>query len=346
MHPWLDKKNILPGQNWKIAIKSAINKSRYFVALLSSTSTTKKGYGQKEVKLALEVLDEYPEEDIYIIPVRLDECEISYDKLKDRQYVDLFPDWDDGLERIFQSLGIISQPDSIEIPSVDPAQIRQDLRTYENKVPVAADSHIGYRIDKIPSLDKIRDVDKKDINYLVRRYQTDIDFRERVLKKLDELSRDTRLYQSPQFMKFLIELSNSEDKYEISYFLYILHNLLILAKSENIKVYSKLRDTYKQLLLDFFTNWNDRYRHSNLKVRNILHTLDLNTEEWCELHWKRIKNSFFAGISPEEIEKIYENIIFIRKNSCASIHEYRQYLRKKDSYSEIKKKVEILLISD
>jgi hypothetical protein len=85
--------------------------------------------------------------------------------------------------------------------------------------------------------------------------------------------------------------------------------------------------------------------HNNVSNTNILNTLVLNRDEWCELHWKRIKNSFFTGISTDEIERIYDNIIFIRKNNCASIYDYRRYLEKKDSHSEIKKKVEILLIS-
>jgi hypothetical protein len=51
---------------------------------------------QKELKYAIEVLDEFPESQIFVIPCRLDDCEIPYDKLKDIEYVDLFPNWEDG----------------------------------------------------------------------------------------------------------------------------------------------------------------------------------------------------------------------------------------------------------
>ncbi|QTA82990.1 Sulfatase-modifying factor enzyme domain-containing protein [Desulfonema limicola] len=34
--PWMDKVNLLPGQNWKIHITKAIKESKYFIALLSS----------------------------------------------------------------------------------------------------------------------------------------------------------------------------------------------------------------------------------------------------------------------------------------------------------------------
>jgi hypothetical protein len=35
LNPWLDKEEILPGQNWKNEIEEAISKSRYFIPLFS-----------------------------------------------------------------------------------------------------------------------------------------------------------------------------------------------------------------------------------------------------------------------------------------------------------------------
>jgi hypothetical protein len=71
---WFDKESLLPGQNWRVAITGAIKRSRYFLAVLSGNSVTKKGYVQKEMKHALEVVDEYPETEIFLIPVRLNAC--------------------------------------------------------------------------------------------------------------------------------------------------------------------------------------------------------------------------------------------------------------------------------
>jgi TIR domain len=102
--PWLDKESLVAGQNWKIAINKAIKKSRYFIPILSSKSVEKRGYVQKEFKYALDVIDEFPESQIFVIPVRLDDCDIPYEKLKDIEYVDLFPDWNKGLQRILQAL--------------------------------------------------------------------------------------------------------------------------------------------------------------------------------------------------------------------------------------------------
>jgi hypothetical protein len=35
---WMDKKNLIPGQEWHPAIQKAIKESAYFLALLSSSS--------------------------------------------------------------------------------------------------------------------------------------------------------------------------------------------------------------------------------------------------------------------------------------------------------------------
>ena len=104
MIPWLDKECLIAGQNWKIAIEKAIKKSRYFIPILSSNSVEKRGFVQKEFKYALDVVDEFPESQIFVIPVRLDSCNIAYEKLENIEYVDLFPDWHKGLQRILQAM--------------------------------------------------------------------------------------------------------------------------------------------------------------------------------------------------------------------------------------------------
>jgi hypothetical protein len=74
--PWLDKKDLLPGQNWHSEIPKAIKASDLVLVCLSNKSVTKRGYVQREFKLVLDVLTEIPEGTIYAIPVRLDDCAI------------------------------------------------------------------------------------------------------------------------------------------------------------------------------------------------------------------------------------------------------------------------------
>src|SRR5215211_4162906 len=106
LDPWLDTQSLLGGQNWKIAIRGAIKNSRYFVPLLSSNTVEKVGYIQKELKEALEVLDEFPQSKIFVIPVRINECKINDEKLKELHIIDLFLNWKDGIEKILRSMGI------------------------------------------------------------------------------------------------------------------------------------------------------------------------------------------------------------------------------------------------
>src|SRR5215212_11676903 len=90
LDPWLDTQSLLAGQDWKIAIKDAIKSSRYFIPILSTNSVEKIGYVQRELKEALEVLKEFPESKIFMIPVRINDCSITDKKLKRLQNVDLF----------------------------------------------------------------------------------------------------------------------------------------------------------------------------------------------------------------------------------------------------------------
>jgi hypothetical protein len=105
--PWLDKESLLGGENWRIAIKNAIARSRYFVALISSNSIGKRGFVQKEVRQAIEMLDEFPESEIFLIPARLDGSEPPFNRLKDIHCIDLFPDWDAGVSKLLLTLDMI-----------------------------------------------------------------------------------------------------------------------------------------------------------------------------------------------------------------------------------------------
>jgi hypothetical protein len=98
---WFDERDLHPGQAWDLEISKAIRASKYVLACLSKTSVTKRGYVQKELKKALDVADEQPEGVAYLIPVRLEECEIP-ERLRQWQWVDLFQA--DGYARLVRAL--------------------------------------------------------------------------------------------------------------------------------------------------------------------------------------------------------------------------------------------------
>ena len=117
VRPWMDSEDLLPGQVWKDEIANAIKSSTHFLALLSQKSVSKKGYVQREQKIALDLLDELPIGEIYIIPVRLDECEPSHQKLRDLHWVDLYLSYEDGIEKILRVIRPISNdvPDELDM---------------------------------------------------------------------------------------------------------------------------------------------------------------------------------------------------------------------------------------
>jgi uncharacterized protein (TIGR02646 family) len=86
---WLDEEKLMPGQDWDLEIRKAVRSSDTVVVCLSNGSITKEGYVQKEIRLALDIADEKPEGTIFLIPVRLEECEVP-DRLRKWQWVNLF----------------------------------------------------------------------------------------------------------------------------------------------------------------------------------------------------------------------------------------------------------------
>lgn len=91
--PWMDIKDLLPGEKWATSIQRAIRNSDFFLALFSKDSIGKRGFLQKEFRQALDIWQEMLEEDIYFIPVRLDECEIP-DRFREFQWLDLITEDD------------------------------------------------------------------------------------------------------------------------------------------------------------------------------------------------------------------------------------------------------------
>ena len=98
--PWMDVRNLVPGQNWPRAIENAIETADFFVACFSDLSVDKRGGFQAEIRYALDCARQLPLDQIFIVPVRLNECGVPRSIQKDFQYVDLFPDWGGGVARV------------------------------------------------------------------------------------------------------------------------------------------------------------------------------------------------------------------------------------------------------
>ena len=59
----------------------------------------KRGGFQSEVRYALDCANRLPVDDVFLIPVRLDDCRVPARIQRETQYVDLFPSFEAGVER-------------------------------------------------------------------------------------------------------------------------------------------------------------------------------------------------------------------------------------------------------
>lgn len=111
--PWMDKppthylhEGLEPGSNWDSEIRQQIRKADYFLACISAKSATKKGYVQKEYRLALSQMAEIPEGEIYLIPVLFEDCTPPRTRVDtvDFQGLHWFRLYEDGIDALIGAL--------------------------------------------------------------------------------------------------------------------------------------------------------------------------------------------------------------------------------------------------
>ncbi len=102
---WLDAEDLHAGANWDYEIRRVIEECAAVVVFLSTTSVTKRGYVQREIGYALDVAQNQPQGVIYIVPVRLEPCEIPH-RLSRWHCVDLFHP--NGYFKLLKSLRIVT----------------------------------------------------------------------------------------------------------------------------------------------------------------------------------------------------------------------------------------------
>jgi hypothetical protein len=136
LDPWLDRRNLIGGELWDHKIRKAIRQSDFFLACLSSHSVNKRGFLQREIRQALDLWQEKLDDDIYLIPTRLEECQVP-ESLSKFQWVDLFED--EGLTSLLEAvrIGVKRQrvPLKVETPSGDLTAVTKTIRETEGGKP-------------------------------------------------------------------------------------------------------------------------------------------------------------------------------------------------------------------
>ena len=107
--PWLDLERLLPGQDWNLEIEKAMRESGAILLCFSQESVSKESYIQKEYKRAMRIQEEKPEGTIFVVPVRLDECELPF-YLREIQWVD----YPDGYDRLVAALNLRAGKKALE----------------------------------------------------------------------------------------------------------------------------------------------------------------------------------------------------------------------------------------
>jgi hypothetical protein len=93
----MDKVDLSGGQDWRAVIEEQIERSDFTLICVSRRTTQKRGVVQQEIVWALDVATSMPEGKAYLIPVRLEDCEVPR-RLQRFHWVDLFEP--NGLQRL------------------------------------------------------------------------------------------------------------------------------------------------------------------------------------------------------------------------------------------------------
>lgn len=111
LNVWIDRNDIAPGMRWRQSIRRAIRDGAFFIACFSKQYNERgRTYMNEELILAIEELRLRPTDTAWFIPVKLNRCEIpdrdigAGATLQDLQYVELYQDWDAGIQRIVDAI--------------------------------------------------------------------------------------------------------------------------------------------------------------------------------------------------------------------------------------------------
>lgn len=121
--PWLDEEKLSFGQHWTTAIEDALSEADVVIIFLSKNSVQKEGFVQRELNYAWELSLEKPRNVIFLIPFRLDNCQIPR-YLGSRQWGDYFGDKKEStyqilLRSLIQRHGqILRIEDAVDIGSI------------------------------------------------------------------------------------------------------------------------------------------------------------------------------------------------------------------------------------
>jgi len=164
---WLDRRDIKPGTRWQDAVEEAIKEGAFFIACFSKQYNERdETYMNEELTLAIDRLRKLSPDRIWFIPVKLNRCEVpkcrisDVEKLTDFQWVELYRDWDGGVQRIID----VIQPTPAYVKGAYARKLAETLTDEYWRVRASAATELGKIGDSatVPALiDALSDEDAR-----------------------------------------------------------------------------------------------------------------------------------------------------------------------------------------
>jgi hypothetical protein len=139
--PWLDEKKLLPGQRWEFEIDRALKNANVVALLLSPRSVNKRGFVQREAQDAVELLRYKKEDDIYILPLVLEQCEVPAFISGKLQYIEMASP--NAWEQVQAALALAAEQQQIELQRGSLAGL---LRVFPEKITDEQAGFPGYEV--------------------------------------------------------------------------------------------------------------------------------------------------------------------------------------------------------
>jgi len=164
---WFDRRDFQPEQGVDAQVLNAIRESAYFILLLTPVSASKVGYIRREIRLSLDMIREFGLGDAFVIPVRAQLCQPLQDELGGlSQFVDLFPDWNHGVEALSAAIPtgertdlLQAGPHAIQAALCNPGYIERLSGSLRDR------SSIGVTLDNF--LSKLRGLDDSVVSHKI-----------------------------------------------------------------------------------------------------------------------------------------------------------------------------------
>src|SRR3954454_4782538 len=115
---WIATRNIAPGENFQEAITRAIRTAKVMILVFSAHANN-----SLEVKKEIALAGRY---NVVVVPVRVEDVvpndALSYE-LAVRQWIDMFDNWEDAIERLVLQLSAVIQADAAAAPGAKGAAV-------------------------------------------------------------------------------------------------------------------------------------------------------------------------------------------------------------------------------